>query len=674
MTRDPDPIELHVAADARDGGSGTASAPLNSLEAARIAVDLTRRTQPDRPVTVIFRAGRYPVNKSVCFGRENGSSHGGPLVLRAAEEGTAVFSGLHSVDLHDLQELNDRQLADRIADPDARSAVRTIDLSKLNAGKASGLARHGFHHPVPVAPVELFVDGRRQHRARWPADRTLKVNQVTVAGRKRGVRRPFRRGPRFSFSGDVPFSLKPSPEIWLDGTLGLPWAWTYNRVTAMDPAQRTMRLAEPEWEGVSANHSGFRFDNVLEALRHPGDYVLDARNSRLLLCTDEAMRSGDRPVALSLLDEPVLVLRDASHVRMEGLSFEGGRDGAIAIDGGNGCAVSRCRIRSFGRDGIAVNGRDHTIEDCDLSDIGASGIVLDGGDEETLEPSGNLVARTQVRNWGYWQEVYAPAIDLNGVGQTIRECRLHGGPHMAIQVKGNDHLIEANDIDDVTRCFEDMGAIYVNQGHEPLRQGLIIRHNRIGGFGRSQNYSFGVYVDRGTAGIRVEKNLFDGRGTHQPAETAAIKVNSGIDIHAERNVFLDCRRSLDFSLVFNVLPKSTVATLEEAWTAACNKAREAGLPHVERYRNLAGTNASELRFPTGNRFSQNLTINLSVSRYESDGVRVLHGQAASVVGSGNRVLDRFADAGDLSVIAGIVGDFAPELWEQWSELISDRSG
>ena len=57
-----------------------------------------------------------------------------------------------------------------------------------------------------------------------------------------------------------------------------------------------------------------------------------------------------------------------------------------------------------------------------------------------------------------------PAVSVNGMGHHVAHNLIHDGPHNAILLNGNDHLIELNEIHSV--CFEsnDAGAIYSEQG------------------------------------------------------------------------------------------------------------------------------------------------------------------------------------------------------------------
>jgi len=118
------------------------------------------------------------------------------------------------------------------------------------------------------------------------------------------------------------------------------------------------------------------------------------------------------------------------------------------------------------------------------------------------------------------------------VGHRAAHNLIHNVPHEAIGFRGNDHLIEFNEIHSV--CYEsnDAGAIYA--GREWTMRGTVIRHNylhHISGFqGRGD---VGVYLDDTFCGTTIYGNIFY-------RVTQSTGICGGQDNTIENNVLVEC--------------------------------------------------------------------------------------------------------------------------------------
>jgi hypothetical protein len=113
---------------------------------------------------------------------------------------------------------------------------------------------------------------------------------------------------------------------------------------------------------------------------------------------------------------------------------------------------------------------------------------------------------------------------------------IHDGPHNAIQLGGNDHTIEFNEIHHV--CFEtgDVGAFYM--GRDWTARGTIIRHNYFHDIkGPGLHGAMAVYLDDSASGISIIGNIF-----HRAGRAAFI--GGGRDNLVENNIFVDCPASV----------------------------------------------------------------------------------------------------------------------------------
>ena len=78
-------------------------------------------------------------------------------------------------------------------------------------------------------------------------------------------------------------------------------------------------------------------------------------------------------------------MRNVSHVAVRGLIFDTGRSTAVDCQGGEDVHIASCEIRNFAGNGVMLNGKNHTVESCNIYQVGRAGVLLRGGNPETLE-------------------------------------------------------------------------------------------------------------------------------------------------------------------------------------------------------------------------------------------------------------------------------------------------
>ncbi len=123
--------ELYVSPSGDDANPGTKEKPLASIAAAR---DVARGIRGES-VTVLLDGGTYYLNEPLVFSAADSGTADAPVVYAAMPGQTPIISGGRRLDL------NWKPYRDGI-----------------------------FQADVPKGPSfdQLFVDGKRQHMARWP--------------------------------------------------------------------------------------------------------------------------------------------------------------------------------------------------------------------------------------------------------------------------------------------------------------------------------------------------------------------------------------------------------------------------------------------------------------------------------------------------------------------------
>ncbi|MGK0389300.1 MAG: hypothetical protein ACI94Y_002040 [Maribacter sp.] len=151
----------------------------------------------------------------------------------------------------------------------------------------------------------------------------------------------------------------------------------------------------------------------------------------------------------------------------------------------------------------------------------------------TLEEGNNKIINCEIHDFNRIEKSYRPAVKIEGVGNMISHCKIYNGINQAILLKGNNHIIEYNNIHDVCLNMDDAGALYY--GRNPSERGHIVRHNYFHHIGNENEYqTSAIYHDDGACGMEVYENIF------LKAGSIGIFMGRGSDNYYHNDLFLDC--------------------------------------------------------------------------------------------------------------------------------------
>ncbi|MFO8013509.1 MAG: right-handed parallel beta-helix repeat-containing protein [Phycisphaerae bacterium] len=576
--------DVYVSPAGDDGNPGTRAAPLATLEAAR---DAARRAKTGAAVTVHLADGLYLRAQTFDLGSADSGTKAAPVVWRADPPHKVHLVGGKVLEASHFRPLATGE-APRITGA-VRAKVRACDLAPLGV---TGLPRPPDTYRTTGGLPELFYNDRPMTVARWPNDGWVTIEKVLdrdgvfVAGEDRMRRWDLERG------------------VWLHGYWCHDWADETIRVKAVDPATRTITLAARHGYGVGPSSSWnttprrYRAVNVLSELDAPGEYYLDRTGRRLYFYPPGPLK-GAR-IVLGLLDGPLVRLRDASQVTVEGLVLEGGRGDGVHVRGGSHNTVAGCVIRNLSGSGAVVQGgTHHRVAACDLYHLGRSGIRLSGGDRKTLTPAGLVAENNHIHHFGRLQRTYAAAVHIGGVGNRMRHNLIHDAPHAAVLYGGNEHVIELNEIHHVALETSDVGALYT--GRDWTSRGNVVRHNFIHSLTSQGSVgTMGVYLDDCDSGDRIVGNVFYRAGR-------AAFIGGGRDNLVENNLFVDCEAAIHLDARGT---RRITNGKGGSWDLLA-KARRVGYdkpPWSERYPRLARIMKEQWQLPEGNVVRRNIAL------------------------------------------------------------------
>lgn len=516
-------LEVHVAPDGDDAGSGSADSPFATLTRARDAVrEAIADGLPEGGAVVVLHGGRYEMTAPLELTAEDSGAESAPIVWRARSGEEVVLSGGRRVPTGAFGPVTDTAALGRLPE-EAREHVAQADLRALGINDFGSPAGGG---------LEVFFGEERMTLARWPNEgfariaELLDIRPIDVRGRKGDA------VGKWVFEGDRPLRWLGEKDLWVHGYWFHDWADQRHAVKRIDRDDRTIEVEEPY------HHYGYRTGqwyyayNALSELDEPGEWYLDRETGVLYFWPPG--RLARTPVTVSVLDG-LLTAADASHVSFEGLTFEAARKTAVTLGGAHNALIG-CTFHDIGGFAAKAGGTGHRILHCDAYALGEGGFAISGGDRPTLTPGGNVVENCHIHDFGEWKRMYVPGVRVDGVGNRVAHNLIHTAPHQAIGFSGNDHIFELNEIHSV--CYEsnDAGAIYA--GRDWTMRGTIIRHNYMHHVnGREGRGVVGVYLDDMFCGTEISGNVF-----HRVIRAAFI--GGGRDNLVLNNVFVECPRAI----------------------------------------------------------------------------------------------------------------------------------
>lgn len=366
--------DIYVAPSGKDTGTGTASAPFATLEAAQKAVKSVAGRQS---VTVHVAPGTYYLSAPLQFSETDSGRSNAPVEYRAEGGGPVVISGGTSLKLHWKPNKN-------------------------------GL----FQAEVPsgIEIDQLWINGQRQWMARFP-------NRVPG--------HDFNVFDTWKLDGDN----HPDPAMdplqpnriarWNDPTGGFLhalhpalWGGVHWRITGMKPDGSLSLEGGTQNNRGSAVHPLFRMvENVFEELDAPGEWFYDRHNHQLYYFPATGVNLEKATVEVVRLRE-LLTLRGTPIAPVRFLKFTGFtfrhtartfmetkepllrsdwttyRGGAVFVTGAEDCQINDSFFDQVGGNAIFVSGynRRLAIQGCRIEDSGANGVAFVGEVQAVRSP------------------------------------------------------------------------------------------------------------------------------------------------------------------------------------------------------------------------------------------------------------------------------------------------
>lgn len=440
-------------------------------------------------IEVSIKPGRYVLEKTFVLSPRDFFGRNIPIAIRAEKKGSVILSGLKRLSLFDLVKHGEIP-----AVIPANSYIYKATLPELAAINGED-ATLGFAGKTKFSFPLLVANGKVVPYAALPFHGYSNIS-YSCEDRQNCI----------SFEGIDLGSI---------GSLEMPFVkafWFADWADSITPLQ--VNLVEGRSLGrVSKSASQFGFKsgqrgkivNILSGLLSGPSWVFSPASQRAFLNVGHAITSDDE-ISISVLDELVRI-EGMSNVLLDGLVLEGARKFGVRILGGNNNVVRRSVVVNMGEIGVWIDGASSGIEESKVFSAGTGGIVMHGGDRDTLSSGGVFSRRNEVCGIGWLVSTIYPSVFLDGVGNVVDGNLVSNSSHIGILAKGSDHKILFNRITNIGRDSGDVGAIYVG-GRDWTARGTQVSRNYIfdvsapGAYGER-----GIYLDDQVSGVSVTGNV-----------------------------------------------------------------------------------------------------------------------------------------------------------------------
>lgn len=541
-------IVFFVSNSGNDSNDGTKEQPLKTIN--EVQKRIRRISHKNKSIIVYLRDGEYNLNKPIIFNKEDSGNKDCSITFTAYQNENVKISGSKKLNFTDFSDI-DEVVANKIRNKSYIDRIKKIDLRKYGINEYGTIGHVGFLvNRSTIPPLSLYVDGKAMHLARYPNIGNFNDIEYTTTERN-----------KFKSRSNIVLNWITNNDVWIDGALSKPWEWKKNKIKSISDSG----IVTTEWDYISdieKNTAKMFYFNILEELDFPEEYYIDRESGLLYAYLPEGCNS-DNDIRLSSLTEPLIILKDVNNIVLKNIKLDGSRNIAITGQNINNVTFDNIEISSCGLGGINIYGRKNKIINSYIHDIGGSGIFINGGNEITLEAGGNIIENCLIKNTSQEIRVYTPGISINGIGQIIRHTEISHCPHMAIDIKGNNHIIEYSNIHHAPTEYSDMLSVYLNTGESILNRGTIIRWNRFHDVIGNWKMGAGVYIDNDTNGVIVEENIF--YNSFACNEGWSVMVHGGADNVVKNNLFYNCSFPYMISLRLNGYAKNDFLSRLKIW-------------------------------------------------------------------------------------------------------------
>lgn len=539
--------DLHVSLNSKQLRNGTEENPFMTLEEARDEMREKKKAGnlPADGITIWIHGGTYMRDIPFELGPDDSGAKDFPVVFQAVPGEEVRIIGGKIITPAQIKPVADAELKKRLPE---KSADKVMEIDLVQAGiKHRGPFPDLFGNVGQLGNggiVDLYFNGNRLGIARWPNNGYTTMKEVLDSGDTKS-----KRPGTFVYRGNRPEKWLKAVDngLWIAGFWRVPWVIQTIKVKNIDKDKKTISHAVAVSLGIGSKYTpvvnGTRKGNgkepwyalnIPEELDLAGEWCIDFKTGKLYLYPPEKILSDS--LLISDLQQPIIKLNNTEYVQIKNLTIEGGLAESVLIEGGQNNLIAGCTIRNTGGIGAVIkNGKENGIQSCDLYHLGANGISITGGDRRTLTAAANFAVNNHIHHYGEVTKI-VNGVELSGVGNRLANNLIHDGTYGGVQYRGNNHIMEYNEIHNVGLDGGDLGGFYTNS--DWAGAGNVMRYNFI----HHGKGCEAFYMDDGHSNDLIYNNIayktlcgpFIGGGHNH-------KVHNNISFQCQKGIHIDDR-------------------------------------------------------------------------------------------------------------------------------------
>lgn len=510
--------DLVVSPDGDDSNPGTVDLPLKTFEKAK---EILKETASDEAVTVWFREGTYCIDEKINFTADDRSN----VLYRSYPDEKVKFSG--------------------------SKAISGWSETEINGVKA-------FVTDVPIESEDdyfrsLFKGDKRLSRSNYPKEGTFKVADPLTS------EAIVPENDASFFTHSVAFKAHASDVLDFanpaDIDVKIMHFWCDDLLPVHSVDANTGRIETEKASAMTVRvDDNYIFENVKEALSLPGEWYLDRTEQKLYYIPEDG-DTVDNTTLYAGVTEELITFTNAENIAFQGIDFintdwnhvDGIHTGnpfpashplygnikygtdhpqaafeippAIYISASSEINFTDCRFENISYTAIKFDkaSTDCLIKTCMFNEIGANAVFIHGDFVVPASTKNIDVIDCHISKYG---RIFNNAIGIlltYAIDCDLTNNEIHDGWYTGVSVGWNWGYSD-NPTNNIRICdnliynigngwLSDMGGIYT-LGIQP---DTVISGNEIYNVGCDEGaYGYGgwgIYLDEGSSGIVVEKNL-----------------------------------------------------------------------------------------------------------------------------------------------------------------------
>lgn len=564
---------FYVSTEGNDDEPGTLEQPFASLSRAQLAVRKFRTGNPDIPVTVLVRRGTYYFGNTLVFTPEDSGTAEAPIVFAAFPEERVTLSG-------------GRRLQCRWQ---TRKSKSICDLAEGNTG--------------PFAFSELFVNGKRQVRARYPdCDASAPAASYLTAVRAlpAGTSSPEPMTDEAAPTQNGVIGIEFDPETFSQRRWGKPeeavihmfqqnglgtLAWQIrsidydrNRIWFAEGGDQLGNRWRASFEAVGKG-SRFFVDNLLEEMSTAGEWYLSRQSETLYYRSEQGTNLENALIEIPVLDQ-IIRLQGADSQPVEFLTFAGFRfahtettymrphetsplgnwavfrGGAVVLEGTRNCTVRDCWFDALGGNAVFMSKSNHSgnVSRCVITECGGTAICFAGAADRVQagrrdSPSECVASDNIIRSCGVFSKQSAGIYISSAYRITATHNEIRNMPCSAIFIAdsaSSGHMIEHNDLLDTVEETLHYGPIHANGDTSEMADIDASQSSSLPNTDETTVIRENLIRGRSDCAIRLDHGAMHCDVYNNIAIGSAIRILSGAHRNIYNNIWYDSSEPVGF--------------------------------------------------------------------------------------------------------------------------------